>query len=189
MRVCCCHTQPSPLPSRLFNVKVGHWDHLAVLLQSPLGGAKRSQTRTPQGEGRNRRPRRKDDRPLHRPLLRLLCRCCLLDCIALHHKNEGVGSSETSPNLINLGTFYEAPSDFSNGINFMKLDNTFCNLLLAARPPRPFPPARPKMWSLQAIKSISLWSLHSSPLQLDVIFGVLDRPSIQDVVSSRHRAG
>ena len=113
MRVCCCHTQPSPLPSRLFNVKVGHWDHLAVLLQSPLGGAKRSQTRTPQGEGRNRRPRRKDDRPLHRPLLRLLCRCCLLDCIALHHKNEGVGSSETSPNLINLGTFYEAQSDFS----------------------------------------------------------------------------
>ena len=50
-------------------------------------------------------------------------------------------------------------------------------------------PARLKFWSLQAIKSISLWSLHGGPLQLDLIFGVLGRPSFQDVVSSRHRAG
>ena len=50
-------------------------------------------------------------------------------------------------------------------------------------------PARPKMWSLQAIESTSLWSLHSRPLQLNIIFCVLGRPSFQDVVSSRHRAG
>ena len=95
----------------------------------------------------------------------------------------------TLSSLTNFAKLYKAQSVFPTLLNFVKLDHALCNLVPPARPPRPFPPARPKMWSLQAIKSISLWSLHGGPLQLDVIFGVLGRPSFQDVVSSRHRAG
>ena len=88
----------------------------------------------------------------------------------------------------NFAKLYKAQSGSSTLLNCCETWSRFMQLA-ASRPPRQFPPARPKLWSLQAMKSISLWSLHGGPLQLAVIFGVLGRPSIQDVVSSRHRAG